>query len=94
MQSTEQISPSNPPKDPIIAAVLSFLLFGGVGQIYLGQQKKGIILIVATIVLSCVTVGTVGWVVWLVGAYDAYVIGTRLKEGKTVGDMEFFWQNS
>lgn len=89
MQSTAQIQPSNPPKDPIIAAVLSVLLLGGVGQIYLGQQKKGIILIVATVLLSCVGIG---FLIPFVGAYDAYVIGTKLKNGQTVGDMEFFWQ--
>ncbi len=89
MQSTTQIQPSNPPKDPIIAAVLSLLLFGGVGQLYLGQQKKGIILIVATILLSCIGIGVI---VWIVGAIDAYVIADRLKQGKSVGDMEFFWQ--
>lgn len=88
MQSTQQIQPSNPPKDPIIAAILSFLFLGGVGQMYLGQTKKGIIVIVATVVLACVGVG---FLVPLVGAYDAYVIGNKLKEGKAVGDMEFFW---
>jgi TM2 domain-containing membrane protein YozV len=88
MQSTTQIQPASPPKDPIIAAVLSLLL-GGVGQMYLGQTKKGIILIVATVVLYCLALG---WVVQLVGAYDAYVIGTKLKNGQAVGDMEFFWQ--
>ena len=91
MQSTTQIQPSNPPKDPIIAAVLSLLLLGGVGQLYLGQQKKGIILLVASLVAWCISVGTLGWIVQLVGAYDAYVIGTKLKNGQPVGDMEFFW---
>jgi TM2 domain-containing membrane protein YozV len=89
MQSTTTIQPSNPPKDPIIAAVLSLLLLGGVGQIYLGQQKKGIILIVATVLLACVGIG---FLVPLLGAYDAYVIGNKLKNGQSVGDMEFFWQ--
>ena len=89
MQSTTTIQPSNPPKDPIIAAVLSVVLFGGVGQLYLGQQKKGIILIVGSVVLWCIGFG---WVVQLVGAYDAYVIGNKLKAGQPVGDMEFFWQ--
>jgi TM2 domain-containing membrane protein YozV len=88
-QSTTQIQPETPPKDPIIAAVLSLLLLGGVGQIYLGQQKKGIIIIVATLVLACVGIG---FLVPLVGAYDAYTIATKLKEGKAVGDMEFFWE--
>jgi len=89
MQSTTTIQPSNPPKDPVIAAVLSLFLLGGVGQIYLGQQKKGIILIVTSIVLYCIGMG---WVIQLVGAYDAYVIGNKLKAGQSVGDMEFFWQ--
>ena len=92
MQSTSQIQPSTPPKDPIIAAVLSLLLLGGVGQIYLGQQKKGIIICVVTLVLYCAF--GLGAIINLVGAYDAYVIATKLKEGKSVGDMEFFWQAS
>jgi TM2 domain-containing membrane protein YozV len=89
MQSTTTIQPANPPKDPIIAAVLSLILLGGVGQLYLGQQKKGIILIVVSVLLYCVALG---WVIQLVGAYDAYVIANKLKAGQPVGDMEFFWQ--
>jgi len=58
---------------------------------YLGQTKKGIILIAATVILACVGIGLV---VPFVGAYDAYVIATKLKSGKPVGDMEFFWQAS
>ncbi len=92
MQSTTQIPPSSPPKNPILAAVLSFLLLGGVGQIYLGQQKKGIILIVVSLLAWCISVGTLGWIIQIVGAYDAYVIANKLQSGKPVGDMEFFWQ--
>jgi len=92
MQPTSTIQPSNPPKDPIIAAVLSALILGGVGQLYLGQQKKGIILIVVSCVAWCLSVGTLGWIIQLIGAYDAYVIGNKLKAGQSVGDMEFFWQ--
>lgn len=92
MQSTTQVPPSNPPKDPVIAAILSLLVLGGAGQLYLGQQKKGIILIVASALLWCLSVGTLGWIVQLVGAYDAYVIANKLKNGQSVGDMEFFWQ--
>ena len=92
MQSTTQIPPADPPKDPIVAAVLSFILLGGVGQMFLGQQKKGIILIVVSLLAWCISVGTLGWIVQILGAYDAYVIATKLKSGKSVGDMEFFWQ--
>lgn len=92
MNSTMQIQPATPPKDPIVAALLSLILLGGVGQLWLGQQKKGIILIVATVILLCVTFGTVGWIVPIVGAIDAYQIATKLKNGSPVGDMEWFWQ--
>ncbi len=84
------IQPSDPPKNPIIAALLSFLLLGGVGQIYIGQQKKGIILIVATLILSCVGVG---FVIWVVGVIDAYIMADKLQKGQPIGDMQWFWEN-
>ena len=88
--STTQIQPSDPPKNAILAAILSFLLFGGVGQMYLGQTKKGIILIVGTIVLSCVGVG---FIVWILGVIDAYMVGDKLQKGEAVGDMQWFWES-
>jgi TM2 domain-containing membrane protein YozV len=87
-QSTQTIQPSNPPKNPILAAVLSLLLLGGVGQIYLGQMKKGIILIVATAVLSCIGIG---FIVWIVGVIDAYMLADKLQKGEAIGDMQWFW---
>ena len=88
--STEQIQPSDPPKNAIIAAVLSFLLLGGVGQMYLGQMKKGIIIIVATVVLSCVGIG---FLIPILGAVDAYMMADKLQKGETIGDMQWFWEN-
>ncbi len=88
--STMQIQPSSPPKNPIVAALLSLLLFGGVGQIYLGQTKKGIILIAATIILSCVAVGVV---IPILGAVDAYMLAEKLQNGQPIGDMQWFWEN-
>ena len=84
-----QIEPSNPPKDPIIALVLSLLLAGGAGQIYLGQVTKGIVLILATVI----TCGIIGLITVPLGTIDAYLIAQRLKEGKSVDEWEFFWQN-
>ena len=88
-ESTTQIQPSTPPKNPIIAAILSFLLLGGVGQIYLGQTKKGIIIIVATLVLACIGIG---FVIPLLGAVDAYMLADKLQKGQPIGDMEWFWE--
>ncbi|MCB9078432.1 MAG: hypothetical protein H6631_12610 [Anaerolineaceae bacterium] len=87
--STMQIHPSNPPKNSIIAAILSLLLLGGVGQMYLGQTKKGIIIIVASILLSCVGIGVV---IPILGAVDAYMMAEKLKNGDSIGDMQWFWE--
>ncbi len=89
-QSTETIQPSDPPKNPIVALLLSLILFGGVGQLYLGQTKKGIILIVGTLVLSCIGIGLV---IPILGAIDAYMIADKLQKGSSVGDMQWFWEN-
>ncbi len=89
IQSKTQIQPATPPKDPIIALVLSLLLLGGAGQIYLGQTTKGIVIIVATLVLSCIGIG---FILWIVGIIDAYQIATTLKNGQAVGEWQFFWE--
>jgi TM2 domain-containing membrane protein YozV len=89
IQSKTQVSPATPPKDPIIALILSLLLLGGAGQIYLGQTTKGIVLIVASALLSCVGIGVI---VWILGIIDAYQIATMLKNGQSVGEWQFFWE--
>jgi TM2 domain-containing membrane protein YozV len=88
--STETIQPSDPPKNAIIALILSLILFGGVGQMYLGQMKKGIILIVATIVLACVGIG---FLIPILGAIDAYMMADKLQKGESIGDMQWFWES-
>jgi TM2 domain-containing membrane protein YozV len=66
---------------------LSFLFAGGAGQIYLGQVKKGIAIIVVSIVFSCVGVG---FITWMLGVVDAYLVAKRLQSGNSVGEMQFF----
>ena len=86
----KMIQPSSPPKSPVLALVLSLLLLGGAGQIYLGQVTKGIVLIVATLLLSCIGIGII---VWIVGIIDAYMIGQKLERGEPVEEWEFFWKS-
>jgi TM2 domain-containing membrane protein YozV len=58
-------------RDPILAAILSFLL-PGVGQIYNGRILIGIIWLIVTGVSWIGSAGTLGWIVHLISAYCAY----------------------
>ncbi len=73
-------------KSPVLAAVLSFFLFGGAGQIYLGQWKKGLALIVATVLLN---VFAIGILIGIIGVGDAYGVAKKLSAGNPVGEWEF-----
>jgi len=90
IQSKTQVQPATPPKDPVIALILSLLLAGGAGQIYLGQTTKGIVIIVVTVLLYCAF--GLGAILNIVGAIDAYQLATKLKNGQSVGEWQFFWE--
>jgi len=70
---------------------LSLLLLGGVGQLYLGQTKKGVIIIVVTLILYCAF--GLGVIVNILGAIDAYMLADKLQKGQAIGDMQWFWEN-
>lgn len=76
------IVPSN--KSPIVAGLLSLFLFGGVGQIYLGQWKKGLALIFASFFF-----GPLYLLIIPIGSSDAYGTAQKLKNGNPVGEWEF-----
>jgi TM2 domain-containing membrane protein YozV len=78
-------------KQPLLSAVLSFVV-PGLGQIYNGQAKKGIILLagyllmwIASFFLMFVLIGfclmLVPIVIWLYAMYDAYVTADKLNKG-------------
>lgn len=79
----------NSDKSPGLAAVLSFLIIG-LGQIYLGLTKKGIILFVAAIISGFLMLLVIGWITWLIvwgyAIYDAYNSGEKMKNGIAVED--------
>jgi TM2 domain-containing membrane protein YozV len=79
----------DPAKSPLLAAVLS-LVIPGLGQLYLGQERKGIVILAATIALWCTFIG--GPIASIIAVVDAYQIGKKLAAGQVVGDMEWFWQ--
>jgi TM2 domain-containing membrane protein YozV len=66
------------------------LLFAGAGQIYLGQIKKGWLLIVLSI-LGLFAIIVPGVIIIIIGMIDANVIAKRIRENGSVNEWEFFW---
>lgn len=79
----------SPNKSAGLAAVLSFLIVG-LGQVYLGLIKKGIILFILAIVAGILMSVVVGWILWLIvwgyAVYDAYNSAQKINEGLEVND--------
>jgi hypothetical protein len=84
------IYPTTPPKDPILVLVLNLLICGGVGYIIVGQKTKGIVAIVAWVVLLFVTCGAGSGLVAIVAAIDGYLQAQQLQQGHPVGEWTFF----
>ncbi|MBI4813814.1 MAG: hypothetical protein HY802_05830 [Methanobacterium sp.] len=64
-------------KNPILAAILSFII-PGLGEIYAGKTMMGIVLVILTIILTAAIymVTSYAWIayiiVWLYAIYDSY----------------------
>ena len=86
----EIVYPTNPPADPTIILLLNLLLFGGVGYLKMGQKMKGIVAIIAWIVLVVPTCGSVSFIIAAVAAVDGYMQAEALKAGHPVGAWTFF----
>ena len=71
-------------------AVLLTCLITGLGQMYLGQVLKGVVILLAAIVIGVATAGVGGLVIWVVAMADASKIGKKLEAGQSVGEWEFF----
>ena len=71
-------------------ALLSGLCVSGLGQIVLGQKSKGVVILLGSMALGAITMGVSILVTWLLSGVDAYLIARKLKDGKSVGQLEFF----
>ena len=76
-------------KSPGLAAALSFLIVG-LGQIYIGLTKKGILLFIGAMVSGVLMLIYIGWITWLLiwgyGIYDAYNSAQKMNSGIAVED--------
>lgn len=56
----------------------------------LGQVKKGILILVFTVLVAFMTAFIGAIIMYPLMAVDAYSIAKKLKEGKSVGEWEWF----
>ena len=86
----EIVYPQNPPKDPVLIAVLNALVAGCVGYFMIGQKMKGITAVIVWVVGAIFTCGTVSLLVSVVAAIDGYLQAMQLKANVPVGQWTFF----
>lgn len=67
-------------KDPLIAVLCSFFI-PGLGQIYNGEDKKGVALLFGTLIGALIFL-IPGIIVWIYGMYDAYNTSEKMNSGE------------
>jgi len=67
-------------KEPVLAAILSFL-FAGSGQVYNGELGKGILILVGTIIGAFIFL-IPGIIVWIYGIYNSYTTSEKMNKGE------------
>src|SRR5882672_2432037 len=79
------IYPQQPPKDPVLIAVLNLIVAGCLGYFMIGQKTKGIVAVIAW-VLGLASGGIVSGLVGVAAAIDGYLQAQRLKSGLPLGE--------
>ncbi len=74
----------NPPKDPVLAAILSVII-PGLGQLYCRQWTRGIMFLVGALFLT-ILVPLLGILVWVWGIIDAYRTARALEGYADTGE--------
>ena len=73
-------------KNPVLAAILSFIVTG-LGQLYNGDLKKAIIFFVVQALVLWGSKGRIGTLIsvgiWAYGIYDAYTSAAQTGSGST-----------
>jgi len=74
-------------KDPILAAILSFII-PGVGQIYVGATTRGVVYIILAIILYLLFI-IPGVIFAIYALYDAYRLAQQYNETGLIPDSIF-----
>jgi hypothetical protein len=84
------VYPVQPPKDPVLIAVLNLVVAGCLGYFMIGQKMKGIVAVIAWVLGLFFTCGTVSGLVSIVAAIDGYLQAMQLKANVPVAQWTFF----
>ena len=83
------VYPQQPPKDPVLIAILNLIVAGCLGYFMIGQKMKGIVAVIAWC-LGLFSCGIVSGIVASVAAIDGYLQSQQLKAGVPVAQWTFF----
>ena len=77
-----------PDANPVLALILTWLLFGLGHLIVNGQQRKWLYTLLASLVGTCACI-IPGIVISIFSIVDAYQTALRLQAGETIGENEY-----
>ena len=76
----EPTTPTGGKKEPLLAAIGSFI-FPGLGQVYNGEgMLKGLMYLIGTLIGSLIFI-LPGLAIWLYGIFNAYKVADKMKSG-------------
>ncbi len=79
---------TKPDANPVVAALLTWLVFGIGHMVINGQQRKWLFTLIATIVGSFLCV-LPGLIIGILSIIDSYQTAERLKSGETIPENEY-----
>jgi TM2 domain-containing membrane protein YozV len=79
------VYPKNPPLSPHLAWLN--LIIPGLSQILMGQNAKGITLLLSSYLLAWAGIGVL---IWIAAVIDGFMVGQVLQRGQPVGEWQFF----
>ena len=77
---------TKPDANPIVFALANWI-GGALGYFLMGQQKKALLALIISVVLSTVTCGFGSMIIFVL-MYDAYLLGQKLQSGQSIGMNE------
>src|SRR4051812_18507825 len=89
----EVIPPPPDPKDPVLILILNLIVAGCLGYFLIGQKLKGIVALVAFIVLAPFTCFAGSYLLAVVAAIDGYLQAQHHKAGYSLGPWTLFNQH-